>query len=96
MNKHLQNSGVRAHASLGEIRRCRVSENGMRQVLLNLIPNSVQAMPRSGEIRVSTRCRSTERVVLAISDTSEGIPPDRRLGLDRQRLDRKIEEYRRR
>jgi len=77
MNKHLQNSGVRAYTSLGHVPRCRLSENGLRQVLLNLITNAVQAMPAGGDLRVSTRARGSDRVLLEISDTGEGIPPER-------------------
>src|SRR5262249_3939798 len=37
MNKYLQNNGVRAYTALGAIEPCDANENGMRQVLLNLI-----------------------------------------------------------
>lgn len=77
MNKHFQNSGVRPRTDLTPIGRCRVSENGMRQVLLNLITNGVQAMPEGGELRVTTRRVGTDRVALRISDTGIGISAER-------------------
>ncbi len=77
MNKHFQNSGVRPRTNLSDVHRCRVSENGMRQVLLNLITNAVQAMPHGGELRVATHQASSSRVGLSISDTGVGIPAER-------------------
>ena len=75
MNKHLQTSGVRASTQLDATRRCRVSENGMRQVLLNLITNAVQAMQGGGELRVATAQRG-DRIALSIGDDGVGIPPE--------------------
>ena len=77
MNKYLQNNGVRANQVLGAIEACDVNENGMRQVLLNLITNAVHAMPKGGELRISTAPLSRGRVRLEISDTGTGIPPQR-------------------
>ncbi|MBM4267294.1 MAG: PAS domain S-box protein [Deltaproteobacteria bacterium] len=77
MNKYLQNSGVRARAELHSVMPCRASENGMRQVLLNLITNAVQAMPEGGELRVRTEPLDGDRVGLSVSDTGVGIPPER-------------------
>jgi signal transduction histidine kinase len=52
----------------------------LRQVLWNLLRNSVAAMPRGGEIRVSVvRSERTNRdddVVLSVSDTGIGIPSE--------------------
>ncbi|MDG2303930.1 MAG: ATP-binding protein [Candidatus Binatia bacterium] len=76
MNKHFQNSGVQPETCFADVGRCRASENGMRQVLLNLITNAVQAMPHGGELRIETYRRSNGRVVLAISDTGIGIPEE--------------------
>ncbi len=77
MNKYLQNSGVRAVTSFGAIEPCDANENGMRQVLLNLITNSVQAMPDGGELRIETSPAGAERVRLLVGDSGVGIPPER-------------------
>jgi PAS domain S-box-containing protein len=77
MNKYLQNNGVRAQSVLGAVGACDVNENGMRQVLLNLITNAVQAMPKGGELRIETGAIPRDRVRLSITDTGVGIPPQR-------------------
>lgn len=78
MNKHFQNSAVRPTTNLSEeIPRCRISENGMRQVLLNLITNAVQAMPGGGQLRIRTRSVGDDRVELTVADTGVGIPAER-------------------
>ncbi|MEW6269752.1 MAG: ATP-binding protein [Thermodesulfobacteriota bacterium] len=77
MNKYLQNHGVRAYTELASVEPCDANENGMRQVLLNLITNAVQAMPKGGELRIETRSVPGGRVRLSIADTGLGIPPER-------------------
>jgi signal transduction histidine kinase len=49
----------------------------MRQVLLNLITNAVQAMPSGGELRIETRTLAGGRVRLSIADSGVGIPSER-------------------
>ncbi len=47
----------------------------MRQVLLNLWKNSLEAMPRGGVITVSAAVRG-DHLVLTLQDTGQGIPPE--------------------
>ena len=50
----------------------------IEQVLLNLVINARQAMPRGGRMRVEIRENQTAGMVeLSVSDTGVGIPPDR-------------------
>ncbi|MGQ9920914.1 MAG: sensor histidine kinase, partial [Desulfobacca sp.] len=55
----------------------RVSFDGdqMKQVLINLIKNAMEAMDDGGTITVSTEDRD-EQVAVAVHDTGRGIPPD--------------------
>src|SRR5579885_1848741 len=50
----------------------------IEQVLLNLLINARQAMPRGGQIRIEVRENSrTQMVELSIADSGVGIPPER-------------------
>ncbi len=47
----------------------------IREVLINLFKNALEAMPRGGEITVTTRVRG-ENVEVVVADTGEGMPPE--------------------
>ena len=61
----------------------------LQQVLINLLMNAIEAMPRGGQIRVETSLVTRRRpglevapeqevVVVEVADTGVGIPPDQR------------------
>lgn len=68
----------------------RCDEDLLRQILLNLILNAVEAMPRGGELRVTVAPQEKDEpfgsdpgavtpndgVKITISDTGDGIPPE--------------------
>ena len=47
----------------------------MRQILLNLFKNSLEAMPQGGGLTVSATVQG-DHLVLTIQDTGQGIPPE--------------------
>jgi signal transduction histidine kinase len=48
----------------------------LRQALLNLAKNAVQAMPRGGTLTMSSAPTKDGRVEIRVTDTGEGIPPE--------------------
>lgn len=47
----------------------------MKQAFINIVQNSIEAMPEGGRLNVSTRVKQ-KRVILAIEDTGIGIPEE--------------------
>ncbi|GAB4373160.1 MAG: hypothetical protein Kow0042_16900 [Calditrichia bacterium] len=64
---------IRTHFSKN-ISLVNVSRDQIKQVLINLIFNAFDAMPDGGELFIATSERD-DRVVVAIKDTGQGIPP---------------------
>jgi len=77
MDKYLQNNGVRVQVDLAAGAACVANENGLRQVLLNLVTNAAQAMPEGGALRIETRPVEPSWIRLVLEDTGQGIPTDR-------------------
>ncbi|HUO09888.1 MAG TPA: ATP-binding protein [Phycisphaerae bacterium] len=54
---------------------CMLDSNLMKQALLNLFLNAIQAMPQGGELLIRTMSEGGA-VILYVSDTGVGIPPE--------------------
>ncbi len=78
--------GLVAHAAAGKAVRVhkevsppdlvlRGDGEQMKQVLLNLLLNALQAMPEGGEVRVTARCDRSD-LIIEVSDQGCGIPPE--------------------
>ena len=66
-------SGIQIRTDLKEVPLLETSSEALRQILLNVMLNAIQAMPRGGELRVRTALQN-EHLVVWIEDTGEGIP----------------------
>ncbi len=66
-------SGQIIKSELGNIPDVNIDKQEIRQVLLNLVRNSVEATPPGGTITVRTQLIN-EQVVLSVQDTGSGIP----------------------
>jgi signal transduction histidine kinase len=74
----IQSSGVVVQTDLEiDLPAIYADPNQMKQVILNLIQNALQAMPEGGELFIQTRRQSSsgyEGIALAFKDNGEGIP----------------------
>jgi signal transduction histidine kinase len=69
-------SGIQVQVeSLGGVSTVSVDPEQMKQVLLNLVINAIQAMPSGGEI-VLRAARTLESIILEVQDEGVGIPPE--------------------
>jgi len=60
-----------------EIPEMSVDRSGIQQVLLNLFINSIQAMPKGGDLKLLARLSdSLKEVWIDVEDTGEGIPSE--------------------
>jgi len=70
-------AGVRlVIAAAGDLPRVSADSSLLRQALLNLALNAVQAMPSGGVLRFESRRAADRQVELVIADTGVGIPPE--------------------
>ena len=74
-----ERQGIRTAASFANASlTCEMDVRLMRQVLLNVLKNAMEAMPRGGRVEVRTSCRASAAsapaaAVLEIADTGTGI-----------------------
>jgi signal transduction histidine kinase len=62
---------------LGEDPSNFVTDPGLlRQILINLLSNAFDAVERGGTVRLGARLENEDDVVITVSDTGAGIPPD--------------------
>jgi PAS domain S-box-containing protein len=66
---------IKVETDLGDIPFVNAKESRLREVLLNLILNAIDAMPKGGTITLRTGLES-DRVVLEIRDTGVGMTDD--------------------
>jgi PAS domain S-box-containing protein len=74
LDKYLESSSVDVTADLGDVPPCVANDNALRQILLNLVTNAVQAMPRGGRLVIRTARSAVDRLSLTVQDSGVGIP----------------------
>jgi two-component system NtrC family sensor kinase len=76
MEKQMKESNIQVEASFdSDISEVMASTNQMRQVMLNLLKNAKEAMPKGGTLTVRT-ARDGNKVLIHIQDTGIGIPEE--------------------
>jgi len=76
MKSEMIERGITVRLDLArDLPKVKLDQRQMRRALLNILKNSLEAMPDGGEISVSTGMNS-DRVVITISDTGVGIEED--------------------
>lgn len=70
-----QKANITLVSHLDPAAKARTNAADLRRVFTNLIINSIEAMPRGGQITVTCELRN-DRVLASVSDTGVGIPPE--------------------
>ena len=76
MEKQMKESNIQIETFFDpDIQEVMASTNQMRQVMLNILKNAKEAMPKGGVLTVKTG-REDNKVLIQIQDTGTGIPED--------------------
>ena len=76
MEKQMRESNIKVETSFDdEIPEVMASTNQMRQVMLNILKNAKEAMPKGGTLTVRTS-KEDKNVLIHVLDTGVGIPEE--------------------
>ncbi len=76
MEKQMRESNIKVETSFDdEIPEVMASTNQMRQVLLNIIKNAKEAMPKGGTLAIQTT-KGDKHILIHVRDTGVGIPEE--------------------
>ena len=76
MGHTFRKSGVDVRFEPGELGLVGLHQQVLQQVMLNLLGNAVNAMPRGGEIRVVTKPWGSRGAIIVVRDSGTGIAPE--------------------
>lgn len=74
LGRECERHGVTLHFAPGEIPPFRFDVEKIKQALLNLVKNAMEALPKGGDIRIATAA-DRDAVTITVADTGPGIPP---------------------
>jgi signal transduction histidine kinase len=80
LRRELDDHNIVAHTMLAELPTIQVNRGQLREVILNLLQNSIEAMAtttRQRVISIVTVARDADSVSLSLQDTGPGIAPDK-------------------
>jgi signal transduction histidine kinase len=75
LRPRFREADIEVRPFLGDLPWLHLDRDAVKQVLMNLMLNAIEATPAGGEVMVRT-ARDGTSVVLDLTDTGEGIPPD--------------------
>jgi PAS domain S-box-containing protein len=76
MDAQIRQRGVAVTVEAAEQVVCLADASQLRQVLMNLVLNSLQAMPRGGYLQITAGVTAAGTVALSVVDNGCGIPPE--------------------
>lgn len=77
LDDEIARKGIRIRTEYEEVPRLPVDTEGMKQLLINLLKNAVEASPAGGEVRVVVRSEALH-VVIRVEDDGSGLPAEMR------------------
>lgn len=79
LDDEIARKGIRIRTQFDEVPRLPVDTEGMKQLLINLLKNAVQASPAGGEVRVGVAAESDgPHIAIRVEDDGSGLPMEMR------------------
>jgi len=73
LKDEFESKGIKVDFVAGDVPKIKIDFASVEQVLLNLLVNSIQAMPNGGNINIKSQKTNDRKVIIMIKDTGAGI-----------------------
>lgn len=73
----IEDSAVELRAAVDPALRLRADRRAVKQMLINLMSNAIKFTPATGQIQIAASLGDSGELVIGVSDTGVGIPPER-------------------